>query len=283
MNRVTAKRLVLAAALAASLGGCASFHHFAQWVRIKPVAPASLGARPSNRVDSYYASAKAAIARRDYADALELLQAAREQKADDFRVLNAFGVVYDKLGRFDLSERYYAQAKTLDPASAILVNNIAYSKALRLGAALSPLDAAPIQLARADTDQVASPIEPARPSVIRLGFARPSATNLALAGKPLEVANASGRKDGAVPVVRALVRLGWTTPNVSVAAARREARSTIQYPTSGLTVANALARTLPAGVQLVDCGACDGLRLVLGADSGAWPIVARAGHDARGE
>ena len=29
---------------------------------------------------------------------------------DDIRVLNAFGVVYDKLGRFDLSARYYDEA-----------------------------------------------------------------------------------------------------------------------------------------------------------------------------
>ena len=86
-------------------------------------------ARPSSTVDSwqpkpgahavqadlrpsigYYENAVTAINARHYALALEYLQAARAQKPDDVRVLTAFGVVYDKLGRFDLSARYYAQA-----------------------------------------------------------------------------------------------------------------------------------------------------------------------------
>ena len=46
-------------------------------------------------------------------------------------MLNAFGVVYDKLGRFDLSARYYAQAKAIAPRSMIVLGNIAYSHALQ--------------------------------------------------------------------------------------------------------------------------------------------------------
>src|SRR3954463_1808710 len=55
----------------------------------------------------YYSNAVTAIDARHYAVALEYLQAARAQKPADVRVLTAFGVVYDKLGRFDLSARYY--------------------------------------------------------------------------------------------------------------------------------------------------------------------------------
>jgi hypothetical protein len=80
--------------------------------------------------DRQYAGAVAAIGRRDYASALEFLQLARTRAPNDVRVLNAFGVVYDKLGRFDLSARYYAQADALQPASPIVAANVAYSAVL---------------------------------------------------------------------------------------------------------------------------------------------------------
>ena len=81
--------------------------------------------------DSYYQAAVGAIDNRDYGLALDYLQAARNRDPHDVRVLNALGVVYDKLGRFDLSARYYAQALTVDPASAIVANNMTYSKVLQ--------------------------------------------------------------------------------------------------------------------------------------------------------
>jgi Flp pilus assembly protein TadD len=94
--------------------------------KIRPVTiPAA--APQSAADDGLYADAVAAVSRRDYASALDLLQAARARQPDDPRVLNAFGVVYDKLGRFDLSPRYYAQAEALDPGSRIVANNRAYS------------------------------------------------------------------------------------------------------------------------------------------------------------
>ncbi len=92
--------------------------------------------------DGAYAAAATAIERRDYAEALDQLQAARERKPDDVRVLNAFGVVYDKLGRFDLSARYYGQAKALDPSSAIVEHNLAYSSELQ--GRLQPASASPV-------------------------------------------------------------------------------------------------------------------------------------------
>jgi hypothetical protein len=93
--------------------------------------------------DLSYRAAVRAIDRRDYGQALDLLQRARTRAPGDARVLNAFGVVYDKLGRFDLSARYYALAEAADPASPIVANNIAYSQALQFAAA-SPVPAAPI-------------------------------------------------------------------------------------------------------------------------------------------
>ena len=79
----------------------------------------------------YYENAVAAINARRYALALDYLQAARTQKPDDVRVLTAFGVIYDKLGRFDLSTRYYAQAAALDPRSMIIAQDVDYSRRLQ--------------------------------------------------------------------------------------------------------------------------------------------------------
>ena len=93
--------------------------------------------------DADYAGAVSAIHRRDYAGALDFLQAARLRKGDDVRVLNAFGVVYDKLGRFDLSERYYRQARAIDPTSAIVAGNLAYSLELQGRSARAPFHSQP--------------------------------------------------------------------------------------------------------------------------------------------
>jgi hypothetical protein len=96
------------------------------------IRPVSTAANPDVPADmGYYSSAVDAINKRDYGLALNFLQAARASDPNSARVLNAFGVVYDKLGRFDLSTRYYAQAKVADPQSPIVARNTAYSQVLQ--------------------------------------------------------------------------------------------------------------------------------------------------------
>lgn len=265
-------RPLLALGLAMSLGGCAALPRLSHWVSIRPVKADA--ARPVAREDGYYLSATAAISRRDYADALEQLQAARARKADDIRVLNAFGVVYDKLGRFDLSARYYEQARALDPTSTIVARNIGYSAELK-GRASDP-----ILMANAEPQALSSPIAiaeqaPSRPAVLKLGFA-PAGPALAqgLTGSALQIADATGRAGGAEPVRQRLMRLGWSAPAVQVMAAAP--RSVITYPADQIVVARGLARTLPLGVALVECAApCHRIRLALGADSVRWAAAAR--------
>lgn len=148
-------------------------------VDVRPVLTKS--ADDGNTDDTLYSSAVAAIGDRDYARALDYLQAAREKHLDDVRVLNAFGVVYDKLGRFDLSARYYAEAKAADPASKIVAANMAYSQVLqglRSGdaptvatAAAAPLREAPDNVH--DRNTLTSTAEAS------LGPSRPSATDAA--------------------------------------------------------------------------------------------------------
>ena len=108
-------------------------------VRIRAVPGPDLAPPdPAAVVNRLYGRAADAIRARDYATALDLLQIAAAAAPGDVRVLNAQGVVYDALGRFDLSGRYYARALQADPNSAIVANNIAYSARLRGLRASSP-------------------------------------------------------------------------------------------------------------------------------------------------
>jgi hypothetical protein len=155
------KRLSLALIAAAALTGtgCSSIFHRPHFVQIRSVTtPTAMQAQDATAHSPYYQSAVRAIGVRDYALALDLLQAARSQTPDDPAVINGFGVVYDKLGRFDLSTRYYTQAAALDPDSPIVRQNLAYSAMLQERAAPAPLPgAAPVtRLAAADPAPVPS-------------------------------------------------------------------------------------------------------------------------------
>jgi tetratricopeptide (TPR) repeat protein len=146
MTRLRTARLGLICGLGLGLTACAHLPRGRLWlaflphspprVSVRPVLPTAAG--PMLPVDEgLYRDAASAINQRDYATALDLLEAARDRDPRDPRVLNAFGVVYDKLGRFDLSTEYYAQAETLDPGSPIVANNRNYSLLLQ-GKAAAP-------------------------------------------------------------------------------------------------------------------------------------------------
>lgn len=124
---------LLASALLAGVGGCAHFpQKFASLFSRARAAPANLGqVGPYAAEDRLYADAVAAIDKRNYGEALDLLQVARDSRASDPRVLTAMAVVYDKLGRFDLSDRYYDQAEQADPGSRIVAMDRRYSMMLR--------------------------------------------------------------------------------------------------------------------------------------------------------
>ncbi|MGZ3276949.1 MAG: LytR C-terminal domain-containing protein [Caulobacteraceae bacterium] len=127
MKTPTIGPVVAACAAGVTLAGCLA----APGARPVKLTAVNTPSAPASKIDLYYSGAVRAIETRDYARALDFLQTARAIAPEDVRVINAFGVVYDKLGRFDLSRRYYAEAKTLEPASKILENNLAYSERLQ--------------------------------------------------------------------------------------------------------------------------------------------------------
>jgi len=300
-----ASRIALALLLSAGLGACAVIPRFAQvfqhhhhQVQITPIETPLLaaGGLPD---DNQYASAAHAIEVRDYSAALDYLQAARERKADDVRVLNAFGVVYDKLGRFDLSARYYAQAQALDPSSPIIAQNLAYSALLQgktrfeaplpaLALAPPPAPTTPIPaatapatrptLASANTGPAASAnggrIVQVAPGVMRLELAANAPSPVqklpALTGHPLMLVDATGAPGTAEPLRLELARLGWTA-KPAPHSSPTQAKSEIVYAADDRVAAQALARTLGRDVRMEDCGGqCVGVRLVLGADAVGW-------------
>ncbi len=124
---------LVASTLLVGLGACSHLPQLVSWGKAKPMVTTAdmkpVGVQAAS--DRLYADAVQAIDKRNYGEAIDLLQVAREAHPADARVLTAMGVVYDKLGRFDLSDRYYAQADKADPGSRIVALDRRYSMILR--------------------------------------------------------------------------------------------------------------------------------------------------------
>ncbi len=187
MPGIRAVRRALIPLLLIATAGCAWFDRSVP-VDVQPVQSAQSAVSPD---DLLYNAAVRAISVRDYGAALDYLQAARRKTPEDIRVLNAFGVVYDKLGRFDLSARYYAQAEKLDPKSTIVAANLMYSERLQ--------------------ERARSGI----PSEIALAPVAPPAPDTgAMAMEPFEIQANSTPATVAAAVTEPRVFLGWTAPPV---------------------------------------------------------------------
>ncbi len=252
----------------------------------------------------YYENAATAINGRHYALALDYLQAARTQKPDDIRVLTAFGVVYDKLGRFDLSARYYAQAATLDPKSPIVVADLDYSRKLQrlstvdlpsrvadsgsrptegpfqtvaisqgaagLAVASANTEVRSAQAGRSDEAIRGKPLTQAKMDV------PPAARTIFLTGHPLSIVDASGRSDTDRSVRTYLSGRGWSVAKVESAKAPTRPQTMIVYKETMVTVAKALARTLSLPTRLAVRDDVQGLQLILGRDISGTDLAGRS-------
>jgi hypothetical protein len=206
--------------------------------------------------DALYARATEAIRSRNYALALEVLQVSRERRPSDARVLTAMGVVYDKLGRFDLSGRYYQLAEAADPGSKIVAADQAYSAALQR---MSQTGGAPI----VDVPH-AAPAQLASLGAASLFTASATPEPLQI-GHPIELRNASGDAAASAAVRAALIRKGW---RVAGGASETTSNATVlRFPARATRMATGLAATLEFPVRLEPCNDCDRIELVLGHDS----------------
>ena len=267
-----------------------------EWVKVRSIQTTQNG----DRNDGYYASARSQIERGDYGQALLYLHAARQRDPNDARVLNALGVVYDKLGRFDLSARYYAEANIAEPGSPIISRNLAYSAELQALASGERREARQTQATQvfppaAPAVMATVTLRPAIPAprlvaagnnVLRLEIPTQTAAvipNGRVTGYPLAVVDATGQRGVAERVRHELAGRGWSAPASAVSTVLVAASTEIQYTEYQTRVAKALARTLPVAPKMVLCTeACTGIRLIVGRDAAAWgfgksAIVVRAG------
>ena len=74
-----------------------------------------------------YAEGRAHLAADRLGLALSAFQRAHFESPADSQIVNALGVTYDRLRRFDLAQKYYRQALLLDGGSASTLNNLGYS------------------------------------------------------------------------------------------------------------------------------------------------------------
>lgn len=85
-------------------------------------------AMESEKGESYYDRGKAYLAAGDYGAALDAFRMDISKNGPNVNALNGLGITYDKLARYDLSEKYYEQAYELQPESPITLSNLAYSQ-----------------------------------------------------------------------------------------------------------------------------------------------------------
>lgn len=284
--------LVLVAGLSFDLSGCQTLTRISQWesvhfgrshgVMVTAAPTAADAADPvaaghDTAETELYQRAVAAIDRRDYALALDVLQIARDAKADDPRVLTAMGVVYDKLGRFDLSKRYYDLAEAADPGSKVVAIDRAYSRVLqqRMDA-----ESAPETVVLASGPALTTLVD-AAPAVALLNIA-PNTLARAAARPHVRIENATGRPDGADLLRARLTQRGWSVNRTILTASSVSRFSLVRFPPAAQPQASALVRTLPFGAKMVSCPACAALEVLVGTDAGHGEKAARAGEGGRG-
>lgn len=218
---MTCRRISRFASLVLAVGGLAACTSLfgAGDVKVRPIEnmPNLAGPQP----DRLYESAVSAINSRDYALALDYLQEAKARDPRNVKTLNALGVVYDKLGRFDLSARYYAQAREIEPQSRIVAENFSYSRILQ--GLLSPVQ--PAAIARVDLPPELNRVPP-KPAMVVAGAPRSVATDVSVAEKTAVTAPApvavpavpEPHRVAAVPVMfgmPSLQKLAVATPAIA--------------------------------------------------------------------
>jgi hypothetical protein len=95
----------------------------------RPVVPAGYSAKGSG--SELYEQGKRQLQAGHAALAIDSFRRASRVQPDSVDTLNGLAVAYDRIGRYDLSRRYYEAALGRDPNSAMLLHNFGYSLALQ--------------------------------------------------------------------------------------------------------------------------------------------------------
>lgn len=118
------RALILAPAL---LAGCAGLD-IARF-EPRPVVPEGYAIKGSG--SELYEQGKRQLQAGHAALAIDAFRRASRAQPDSIDALNGLAVAYDRIGRYDLSRRYYEAALGREPTSAMLLHNLGYSLALQ--------------------------------------------------------------------------------------------------------------------------------------------------------
>jgi Flp pilus assembly protein TadD len=118
------KYLILAACV--TLSACSSF----DWSEVRSVVRVGNETAVSG-IDLALAQGREHFTLGNYGIAVDTFNAAATLDPKSIRALNGLAASYDKLGRFDLAERYYANALAVNPNSPVTLNNAGYSQLLQ--------------------------------------------------------------------------------------------------------------------------------------------------------
>jgi hypothetical protein len=138
--------------------------------------------------------------------AVETLQSALHREPQSGRILNLLAVAYDKIGRPDLADRYFAESLQIDPHAAVTLNNWGYSKLLR-GDRAAALDL--FQQAAAKT-----PDDPVVLANLALAQGTAGGTGTGVAMAPENQAAVVDEVANATPAARGPVQILTATPCV---------------------------------------------------------------------
>ena len=130
MSRLKFNAMALVLGGAVALAGCAQGPlSFGAADPASPVADAGTG--NAIEPDDYRGAGKEFFRKREYGQAEKSFTRAVEVSPSDAESWIGLAATHDQLGRFDLSDRDYAQARKLTGLSAEFLNNRGYSYMLR--------------------------------------------------------------------------------------------------------------------------------------------------------
>lgn len=268
------KRLILGGAAVLAIAACREEGKLEIRSISSPIAAAG---RP---VPERIAEARGYFALNNVGLALEAFRKALRDDPASVDALNGIAACYDRMGRFDLSRRYYEMALAIDPGDARLYANLAVSLDMqgkvaeaagvrtemrqRLAAAVPPptpappaaeTPAMPPQSAAPPTQAEAPPPPAARSVTVALGPPRPAAAAI-----PQVPAKGAGSVTIALPPPRAM-------PAPSGARLERLSSGQVALITTGRPAArpsprlsgSALRQTTPAPIVLLNAARHRGL------------------------
>lgn len=288
-----------AAALIAALSGCAVTHRLPTIVQ-RPVAV------PASDFQDALAEARSMYLRGEYGLAIGGFRNAIRLSPDDATGYDGLAACYDRLGRFDLSRRYYEVALAFAPTDARIYRNLALSLRMQgreeearvvladaaalpvMGgassaratatAALSPDGEQQVETAPAPS--VAIALDPAAPIAMpdwigglfrQLAKAEPVAPPPAelaqTQGPAMLILNANGRPGLAASTRARLHGTKWQAARLANAPARET--SEIVYPSRQPALARLVQARMPFPVRLRASPSATWITLWLGADATA--------------